>query len=86
MVIFLKIGLMDLLRAAGSVCRSWRKVAKEEPDLWRRIDMTNHSYGHDAFVLTDPTRLAIDRSRDRLEEFSLEYLGDHDLLQYLCER
>ncbi|KAF3341708.1 putative F-box/LRR-repeat protein 23 [Carex littledalei] len=76
MVIFLKMGVMDLLRGAGCVCRSWRKVAKEEPDLWRSIDMTNHGYGSDAFMLTDPTRLAIDRSSHRLEEFSLEYLGD----------
>ncbi|XP_078175445.1 putative F-box/LRR-repeat protein 9 [Carex rostrata] len=86
MVIFLKIGSMEVLKATGSVCRSWRKVAKEEPDLWRSIDMTNHCYGSDAFLLTDPTRLAIDRSGNRLEEFSVEYFGDADLLQYLCDR
>ncbi|XP_078170577.1 putative F-box/LRR-repeat protein 23 [Carex rostrata] len=86
MVIFLKMGVMDLLRGAGCVCRSWRKVAKEEPDIWRSIDMTNHGYGSDAFILTAPTRLAIDRSSHLLEEFSLEYLGDDHLLQYLCDR
>ncbi|KAJ3701053.1 hypothetical protein LUZ61_004758 [Rhynchospora tenuis] len=86
MVIFLKLGAIEVLRAAGSVCRSWRRVAKEEPELWRRIDMTNHGYGSDAFVLMRPTRRAIDRSKGRLEEFSIEYFGDDKLLQYLCKR
>ncbi|KAJ4765660.1 RNI-like superfamily protein [Rhynchospora pubera] len=86
LVIFLKLGALEVLRAAGSVCRSWRQVAKEDPELWRRIDMTNHGYGSDAFVLMNPTRRAIDRSQGRLEEFSIEYLGDDQLLQYLCDR
>jgi F-box-like len=85
-VIFLKVGLIEVLRAAGSVCRSWRRAAKEEPGLWRRLDMTNHGYGCDAFLLTEPTRLAIDRSGGQLEEFLVEYFGDDALLQYLCER
>ncbi|KAJ1698131.1 hypothetical protein LUZ63_006643 [Rhynchospora breviuscula] len=86
MLIFLKLGVMEVLRAAGSVCRSWRKVAKEEPELWRRIDMTDHPYGFEAFVLQDPTKLAIDRSGGLLEEFSVDYFGDDDLLRYLCDR
>ncbi|KAJ4752492.1 RNI-like superfamily protein [Rhynchospora pubera] len=85
-VIFRKIGALEVLRTAGSVCRSWRKVATEEPQLWRRIDMTNHGYGSDALVLMDPTRCAIDRSNGQLEEFSIEYFGDDNLLQYLCDR
>ncbi|KAJ4792202.1 RNI-like superfamily protein [Rhynchospora pubera] len=86
MLIFLKLGVMEVLRAAGSVCRSWRKVAKEEPELWRKIDVTNHSYGSDCYVLKDPTKLAIDRSSGRLEEFSVEDFGDNELLWYLCDR
>jgi hypothetical protein len=39
----------------------------------------------DTFLPTDPTLLAIDRSGGQLE-FSVEYTGDDDLLQYLCER
>ncbi|KAJ4816012.1 RNI-like superfamily protein [Rhynchospora pubera] len=86
MLIFLKVGLLEVLQAAGSVCRSWRKVAKEEPELWRRIDLTDHPYGFEAFVLQDPTKLAIDRSGGLLEEFSVDYFGDDDLLRYLCDR
>ncbi|KAJ1698130.1 hypothetical protein LUZ63_006642 [Rhynchospora breviuscula] len=86
MTIFLKIGLIEVLRAAGLVCRSWRKVAKEEPELWRRINMTNHGYVRNAHLLKDPTRLAIDRSGGLLEEFSVEGFSDDDLLRYLCDR
>jgi hypothetical protein len=57
--------------------------AKEEPDLWRRIDMTNHCYGCDAFLLTDPALLAIDWSGGQLEETSVVCFGDDDLLEYL---
>jgi hypothetical protein len=76
---------MEVLRAAESVCRSWRRVAKEEPTLRQRINMTNHGYGCDAFLPTDPTLPAIDRSGRQLE-FSVEYFGDDDLLEYICER
>ncbi|KAJ4754810.1 RNI-like superfamily protein [Rhynchospora pubera] len=86
MLIFLKLGVMEVLRAAGSVCRSWRKVAKEEPELWRRINMTNHGYVRNAHLLKDPTRLAIDRSAGRLEEFSVKHFGDDYLLWYLRDR
>ncbi|KAJ1694839.1 hypothetical protein LUZ63_011537 [Rhynchospora breviuscula] len=86
-LIFLKLGTMEVLRIAGSVCRSWRKVATEEPLLWRRIDMISHDYYHsDAFKLIDPARLAIDRSGGRLEEFAAAYFADDNLLRYLCDR
>ncbi|XP_051202502.1 putative F-box/LRR-repeat protein 9 [Lolium perenne] len=29
----------DILRGAGFVCASWRRLAQEEPLLWRRIDL-----------------------------------------------
>jgi hypothetical protein len=77
---------MEVLRAAGSLCRSWRRVAKADPNLQRRIDTTNHGYSYDAFLLTNPTLLAIDRSGGQLKEFSVEYFEDDDLLQYLSER
>ncbi|KAJ4805638.1 F-box family protein [Rhynchospora pubera] len=86
-LIFLKLGTMEVLRVAGSVCRSWRKVATQEPVLWRRIDMSRHDYYRsDAFKLIDPARLAIDRSGGRLEEFAAAYFADDYLLRYLCDR
>ncbi|KAJ3688884.1 hypothetical protein LUZ61_018048 [Rhynchospora tenuis] len=86
-LIFLKLGTMEVLRVAGSVCRSWRKVVKEEPILWRRINMRSHGYYRsDAFKLIDPAQLAIDRSGGRLEEFAATYFADDNLLRYLCDR
>jgi hypothetical protein len=29
----------DILSGAGFVCASWRRLAQEEPLLWRRIDL-----------------------------------------------
>ncbi|KAJ3693593.1 hypothetical protein LUZ60_009073 [Juncus effusus] len=86
MEIFRMIGILDVFKGAGSVCRAWRRVAKDEPDLWRRIDMTNHNYAFESDVLRDLTKLAIDRSKGRLEEFWIEDLGNDDLLQYLSDR
>ncbi|KAJ3682133.1 hypothetical protein LUZ60_014706 [Juncus effusus] len=83
--IFRLVGAIRVLKSVGAVCSAWRKAAKE-PELWRRIDMTNHDYGDGAFTLMYPTRLAIDRSRGKLEEFWIEYLGDDDLLEYQNDR
>ncbi|CAO2176201.1 unnamed protein product, partial [Urochloa humidicola] len=33
---------IDILTAADNVCRSWRRAAREEPSLWRRITMRGH--------------------------------------------
>ncbi|KAJ1694840.1 hypothetical protein LUZ63_011538 [Rhynchospora breviuscula] len=94
-LIFLKLGTMEVLRAAGSVCRSWRKVATEEPVLWRKINMIDEIYGpygdvvFDPFLVIDPVksaRLAIDRSGGQLEEFAAAYFVNDDLLRYLCDR
>ncbi|KAJ3693580.1 hypothetical protein LUZ60_009060 [Juncus effusus] len=37
-------------------------------------------------VMMNLTKIAIDRSRGRLEEFWIGYFGDNDLLLYLCGR
>ncbi|TVU10759.1 hypothetical protein EJB05_44305, partial [Eragrostis curvula] len=35
--IFHRLDLVDIMLCADKVCRSWRRVAREEPELWRRI-------------------------------------------------
>ncbi|KAJ3693579.1 hypothetical protein LUZ60_009059 [Juncus effusus] len=105
MVVFGKMRTIDVLMSVGSVCRAWRNVAKDEPELWRRIDMTRRgeqmaliqmnlaklgigqiSGRRMEWIKMNLTKIAIDRSRGRLEEFWIEYFGDDDLLQYLCDR
>ncbi|KAJ3693596.1 hypothetical protein LUZ60_009076 [Juncus effusus] len=86
-LIFRMVGTIDVLKNAGFVCCSWQKVAKDDPELWRRIDMTHHGYEPSkVYILKDLTKLAIDRSRGRLEEFWIESFCDGDLLHYLCDR
>ncbi|KAJ4785532.1 RNI-like superfamily protein [Rhynchospora pubera] len=89
-LIFLKLGMMQVLTAAGSVCRSWRKVAKEEPVFWRRINMIDNRYfGFGNWYgskLIHATRIAIDRSGGQLEEFAVKYFADDEMLRYLCDR
>ncbi|KAJ4778659.1 RNI-like superfamily protein [Rhynchospora pubera] len=89
-VIFLKLGMFEVLGAAGSVCRSWRKVAKEEPVFWRRINMIDNGYfcfgNWYGSKLIHATRIAIDRSGGHLEEFAVNDFADDEMLRYLCDR
>ncbi|KAJ1691501.1 hypothetical protein LUZ63_015656 [Rhynchospora breviuscula] len=39
MVIFRKLGMHEVLLRVSKVCSSWRKAAKDDYLLWRRIDM-----------------------------------------------
>ncbi|KAJ3693604.1 hypothetical protein LUZ60_009084 [Juncus effusus] len=86
LVIFRMVGIIDVLKSVRFVCRAWRKAARDEPELWIRIDMTNNYYSYEPFMLMHLTKLAIDRSRGRLEEFWIESFCDDELLQYLGDR
>ncbi|KAJ3674392.1 hypothetical protein LUZ60_005008 [Juncus effusus] len=85
--IFRLVGVIGVFKNAGPVCRSWRKATKDEPELWRRIDLTNHGFGQkDYEFLIALAKLAIDRSGGEVEEFWIQDFGDDDLLQYLCDK
>ncbi|KAJ3693603.1 hypothetical protein LUZ60_009083 [Juncus effusus] len=86
LVIFQKVGTFDVLKSAEFVCRSWRKVAKDEPEVWRRIDMTTHNGRFNPCMLSHMTRLAIDRSKGRLEDFCVGSSYNDYFLKYLCDR
>ncbi|CAL4906850.1 unnamed protein product [Urochloa decumbens] len=38
--IFTELGHHEVLSVAGLACTAWRRLARDEPDLWRRIDLT----------------------------------------------
>ncbi|KAK1653855.1 hypothetical protein QYE76_071660 [Lolium multiflorum] len=74
----------DILRGAGLVCASWRRLALDEPILWRRIDLPAEE---DEDV--DPpagwqamTRAAVRRSAGRCEYFRGRV--DDDVLLFLA--
>ncbi|KAL5717565.1 hypothetical protein ACHQM5_010548 [Ranunculus cassubicifolius] len=83
--IFLKLGVIDLLFNAQSVCSTWRKLARE-PQLFRHIDFSNPWKHFDECNFTPLTNMAIeaiDRSCGQLVDFSIMYFGTDDVLQHI---
>ncbi|CAO2209860.1 unnamed protein product [Urochloa humidicola] len=39
LVVFLKIEPGDIMQGAELVCTAWRRIAVDEPMLWRHVDM-----------------------------------------------
>jgi hypothetical protein len=77
----------DILRGAGFVCASWRRLAQEEPLLWRRIDLADT----DGDKEKEPpawwramARTAVDRSAGQCESFRGRV--DGDFMLYLAKR
>lgn len=64
--VFLRVDAHDILWSAEFVCKAWRRVAIEEPTLWRRVDMTRAPMEHYATAVRD----IVDRSAGMLEAFS----------------
>ncbi|XP_044337562.1 F-box protein SKIP19-like, partial [Triticum aestivum] len=38
-----KLDHVDILMGPGQVCCSWRGAARDEPELWRRVNMLGHA-------------------------------------------
>ncbi|CAO2164067.1 unnamed protein product [Urochloa humidicola] len=80
--VFLVLGPYDIMRGADRTCTAWRRVAVDDPDLWRRIDMGDvlpFSAGGRAVV-----GAAMDRAAGQCEAFSGPC--DNHLLFLVAER
>jgi hypothetical protein len=77
LVILSRIPQADLLCGAGLACASWRRLAVDEPLLWRRIDLSSSNAPAMA-------RTAVDRSAGLCESFHGRV--DCDFLRYLADR
>ncbi|TVU10758.1 hypothetical protein EJB05_44304, partial [Eragrostis curvula] len=42
--VFHRLDAVDIMLCADKVCRSWRRAAREEPELWRPIDMRGRAH------------------------------------------
>ncbi|OUZ99396.1 F-box domain [Macleaya cordata] len=86
-LIFLKLGAIDILFRAQSVCSAWRKLSKE-PQLYRLVDMRNRwdLFDGDEYDMEKMAREAVDRSCGQLVEFSVEHFGTDELLQYIADK
>lgn len=82
LLIFLKLGVVDVLVNVQNVCSYWRKLAKD-PILFRSLDFQ----GAENFKLDQLKRLAkeaVDRSQGQLLKFSsTEHLGWEEILLYV---
>ncbi|KAJ1282536.1 hypothetical protein BS78_03G060000 [Paspalum vaginatum] len=80
-----KLDHIEILRGAGRVCRSWSRTARDEPELWRSINMLFHaelSFEDDLHALA---RTAVRPSAGLCEAFWGEYAGDDRLILYLAD-
>ncbi|CAM0908155.1 unnamed protein product [Alopecurus aequalis] len=84
-----KLSLQELLLGGvAEVCRSWRRAAREEPELWRRIDVR---YLPDIPSFTwratryNMMRVALGLSEGQCHTFLSEDLDD-DLFLFLAQR
>ncbi|XP_037467146.1 putative F-box/LRR-repeat protein 23 [Triticum dicoccoides] len=84
--VFHKLDHIDILMAADQVCSSWRRAARDEPALWRRIVMRSNA---DLYSRINRQGIACDavrRSAGQCEAFCGEYAGDAGFLLYLSEQ
>ncbi|CAO2206055.1 unnamed protein product [Urochloa humidicola] len=63
---------VDILMGAGLVCRPWRRATREEPELWRRVDMRRRAALAYDVDLQAAARAAVRRSAGRCEAFLAE--------------
>ncbi|XP_026393236.1 putative F-box/LRR-repeat protein 23 [Papaver somniferum] len=99
-LIFLKLGAIDILLRAQSVCSVWRKASKK-PLLFRSIDIRNSwdlfeeqcdmmigrvSFNGNRYDMQKMVREAVNRSCGQLVDFSLESFASNELLAYTAEK
>ncbi|KAG8385236.1 hypothetical protein BUALT_Bualt03G0021100 [Buddleja alternifolia] len=80
-----RLDLVDILESVQKVCTTWRSVCRD-PAMWRVIDIRNDGYLQDKFDLNTMCCHAVDRSQGQLRDITLEYFGDDELLDYICQR
>jgi len=51
------------------VCRSWRRAARDDPALWRRIDMRGHADLHRWVDLCEMAQAAVRSAKGRCDAF-----------------
>ena len=78
----------DILMSGDRVCRSWRRAARDEPTLWRRVVMRGG--GGSAGIARRLNRCgaaceAVRRGARRCEAFCVQYAADDGFLIYLSE-
>lgn len=80
------LGHVDILTGAAQVCGPWARAAREEPELWRRVDLRFHGgliSSRRAVDLNRMAREAVIRGAGQCEAFWGEGALDHSVLSLL---
>lgn len=86
LLVFRKLGPVEILMGSGLVCHSWLETAMV-PDLWRSVDMANHNVEKvGEHVLCAVAKVAVDRSKGRLEVFLGKLFVTDEILKYIGDR
>ncbi|XVF00507.1 hypothetical protein REPUB_Repub04eG0007100 [Reevesia pubescens] len=81
-----RLGAIEILNSAQSVCSQWRKICKD-PLMWRSIDMHNLDEVWDmGYDLEKMCFHAVDRSCGRLLDINVEDFGSDKLLNHIAAR
>ncbi|XP_022146630.1 F-box protein SKIP19-like [Momordica charantia] len=83
-MILLKLGAIEILSSAQSVCSLWRKICKD-PLMWRVVDMHNMGEWDMDYDLEQMCIQAVDRSCGELIDINIQYFGTNELLQYITQ-
>jgi hypothetical protein len=89
-IILSKLRQIDMLRAAGLVCSPWPRLALEEPQMWRHIDLREGDLWDWRERPRPPAgwkamaRAAVELSAGRCESFTGHV--DADVLVHLANR
>lgn len=84
--IFSRVGAIDLLENAQKVCTAWRKICKNNPDIWRVIYMENYWDPTARHVLRMICWEAVCRSQGQLIDLAIVDFCNDDLLFCVTER
>ncbi|KAE8767605.1 putative F-box/LRR-repeat protein 23 [Hordeum vulgare] len=89
---------VDVLMGAGQVCSPWRCAARDEPELWRRVEVRSHAdrrpfhtaepsraRRHSCAVLCGLARAAVRRAAGQCEAFCGEGAADDSVLSLLAD-
>ncbi|WVZ94393.1 hypothetical protein U9M48_040291 [Paspalum notatum var. saurae] len=80
-----KLGHADVLTGVELVCRPWCRAAREEPELWRRVDLRRRAALSFAphVHLAKVARAAVTRAAGRCEAFWAEDIGGDSFVFFL---
>ncbi|CAL4906844.1 unnamed protein product [Urochloa decumbens] len=82
--LFTDLGQREVLSGAGLACAPWRHLVRDEPALWRRIDLTAAAGDTVPGCWKAMALAAIDRSASQCEAFWGR--ADDEVLLYLADR